>query len=51
MAPHLSRKPYEQNYFPPIPTEFTKRSRTNIFYQLIRFIVLNIRMLKMIRKH
>ena len=33
------------------PTEFTKRSRTNIFYQLLRFIVLNIRMLKMIRKH
>ncbi len=51
MAPQLPRKPYEQDSYPPIPTEFTKNMRTNIFYQLIRFIALNIRMLKMVRKH
>lgn len=44
-------QPYEQDYYPPVPTEFTKSSRTNILYQLIRFVVLNIRMLRMIRKH
>ncbi len=44
-------KPYNQDYYPPMPTEFTKGMRTNLFYQLIRFIVLNIRMLRMIRKH
>jgi len=45
------RKPYEPESYPPIPTEFTKKSRTNLLYQIIRFVVLNIRMLRMVRKH
>lgn len=45
------RKPYEQSYFPPVPTKLTKFFRTNILYQLFRFIILNIKMLRMVRKH
>jgi hypothetical protein len=51
MTPQMPPKPYEQDYYPPMPTEFTKKMRTNFIYQVIRFIALNIRMLKMVRKH
>jgi len=51
MKSHLPRKPYDQDSFTPIPTKFTKGIRTCVFYQILRFIVLNIRMLRMIRKH
>ncbi|MBI2418649.1 MAG: hypothetical protein HYV28_12260 [Ignavibacteriales bacterium] len=46
-----TRKPYEQTYYPPVPTKLTKFFRTNIFYQFFRFVVLNIKMLRMVRKH
>ncbi|MGC8594893.1 MAG: hypothetical protein ACP5MI_04740 [Candidatus Kryptoniota bacterium] len=45
------RKPFEQSYFPPIPTKFTKFLRTNLIYQFFRFIVINVKMLIMVRKH
>ncbi len=45
------RKPYEQSYFPPVPTKLTKFFRTNFIYQLFRFIIINIKMLRMVRKH
>lgn len=45
------RKPYEQSYFPPVPTKFVKHIRTNPIYQLFRFFIINIKMLKMVRKH
>lgn len=45
------RKPFEQSYFPPIPTKFTKFLRRNVFYQLFRFVVINAKMLIMVRKH
>lgn len=45
------RKPYEQNYYPPVPTKFTKFMRTNLIWQFFRFIVINIKMLRMVRKH
>jgi hypothetical protein len=34
----------------PLPTEKTLRMRKNLFLQLIRFTVLNFKMVKMIRK-
>lgn len=46
-----TRKPYEQNYYPPVPTGFTKGMRTNLIWQFFRFIVINIKMLRMVRKH
>lgn len=46
-----TRKPYEQNYYPPVPTQFTKRLRANLIWQLFRFTILNLKMLRMVRKH
>lgn len=45
------RKPFEQSYYPPVPTGFTKYFRTNLIYQFFRFLILNIKMLRMVRKH
>jgi hypothetical protein len=45
------RQPYEQTFYPPTPTAFTKRMRTNLLWQLFRFVILNIKMLRMVRKH
>lgn len=45
------RKPFEQSYYPPVPTKFTKFLRTNFVYQLFRFLILNVKMLRMVRKH
>jgi hypothetical protein len=47
----MQRKPYEQNYYPPVPTRFTRGLRTNLIWQFFRFLALNIKMLKMVRKH
>lgn len=46
-----TRTPYEQTYYPPVPTKFTKALRVNFFWQFFRFMVLNIKMLRMVRKH
>jgi len=45
------RKPYEQTYYPPVPTRFTRWLRTNLVVQLFRFAVLNVKMMRMVRKH
>jgi len=45
------RKPYEQSYYTSVPTKFTKFLRTNFVYQFFRFLILNIKMLRMVRKH
>lgn len=41
---------YEETFFPPVPTGFTKFMRTCILWQLIRFAVINIKMTVMIIK-
>jgi len=45
------RKPFEQSYYPPVPTKFTKFLRTNFLFQILRFTILNLKMLRMVRKH
>ena len=45
------RNPFEQNYYPPVPTPFVQRMRTQWLYQFIRFLILNAKMLRMVRKH
>jgi len=45
-----NQKPYEQAYFPPVPTPFTKFMRTFFLWQVIRFIVINIKMLIVVSK-
>jgi hypothetical protein len=45
------RKPYEQTYYPSTPTKATLFFRKNLLYQLYRFLLLNAKMLRMVRKH
>ena len=49
--PTDSRTPFEQTYYPPVPTAFTKKMRTNLLWQLFRFVVINVKILRMVRKH
>ncbi|MEA3384647.1 MAG: hypothetical protein U9Q20_08290 [Campylobacterota bacterium] len=42
--------PYEQAYFPPKPNGFTKFMRTCVIWQIIRFIAINLKMMKVISK-
>ena len=46
-----TRHPYEQDYYPPVPTRFTRWLRKNLLWQIWRFIQLNIKILRMVRKH
>jgi hypothetical protein len=45
------RTPFGQTYYPPVPTRFTIRLRTNLVWQLLRFFIINVKMLRMVRKH
>lgn len=45
------RKAYEQSYYPPVPTKFTQSLRTNLLWQFFRFLAINVKMLRMVRKH
>jgi len=45
------RTPYDKSYYPPVPTRFTVALRTNLLWQLVRFVIINIKMLRMVRKH
>jgi len=44
-----NKEPYQQAYYPPVPTGFTKYMRNSIVYQFYRFLVINYKMLKLIR--
>lgn len=45
-----NREPYQQAYYPPTPTGFTRFMRTCLIWQFYRFLVINIKMLKLIAK-
>lgn len=49
--PHGERQPFEQSFYPPVPLPLTTAMRTNLIWQFFRFIILNIKMLRMVRKH
>lgn len=44
------RVPYEEDYFPPVPTAATRWARTSILWQLWRFAVINLKMIVIIFK-
>ena len=46
----INKDPYEQAYYPPRPTGFTRYMRTSLPWQFIRFIAINIKMLKLMAK-
>jgi len=43
-------KPYQQAYYPPMPTRATRFWRTNVFYQAWRFAMINLKMFRVIGK-
>ncbi len=43
-------KAYSQNYTTMTPGSFAKKMRTNVIWQFIRFIVINIKMLIVVGK-
>ena len=45
-----NREPYQQAYYPPSPTGFTRLMRTCVIWQLIRFMIINLKMLKLLSK-
>ncbi len=45
-----NKEPYEQTYYPPVPTRFTTAMRTFLPWQLWRFLVINWKMLKLMGK-
>jgi hypothetical protein len=45
---NTNREPYQQAYYPPVPTGFTRYMRTSLIWQLWRFIVINWKMLKLL---
>lgn len=42
-----NKEPYQQAYYPPVPTGFTRHMRSNVIWQLWRFLVINIKILKL----
>ena len=43
-------EPYKQSFTTMLPTNLVRRLRTNILWQFFRFIVLNIKMLLVVKK-
>lgn len=50
MTSPLNKEPYQQAYYPPMPTGLTRYMRQNVLWQCIRFIAINVKMLKLMRK-
>lgn len=47
-----NKEPYQQAYYAPAPTGFTRYMRTSLIWQAIRFFVINLKILKlMARSH
>ncbi len=46
----LNREPYQQAYYPPTPTGFTRYMRTSLIWQAFRFLVINVKMLRLMAK-
>lgn len=50
LVPAKNKEPYQQAYYPPVPTGFTKYMRTSFLWQLWRFLVINFKMLRLLMK-
>lgn len=46
----LNKEPYQQAYYPPVPTKFTCYMRTSLIWQAIRLLVINVKMLRLMAK-
>jgi len=45
-----NKEPYQQAYYPPVPTGFTRAMRNSLLWQAWRFIAINLKMIKLIVK-
>lgn len=45
-----NKEPYQQAYYPPMPTGLTCYMRKSILWQGIRFIIINFKILKLMAK-
>jgi hypothetical protein len=45
-----NREPYQQAYYPPTPTGLTRYMRTSLIWQGFRFLVINLKILKLMSK-
>lgn len=45
-----NKEPYQQAYYPPRPTGFTRFMRTCLLWQFWRFLVINLKMFKLMSK-
>lgn len=45
-----NKEPYQQAYYPPSPTGFTRFMRTSLVWQFFRFLAINYKMLKLMMK-
>lgn len=46
----VNKEPYQQAYYPPAPTGYTRFMRTCVIWQFLRFLVINLKMLKLMSK-
>ncbi|TVQ87896.1 MAG: hypothetical protein EA400_10350 [Chromatiaceae bacterium] len=47
-----NREPYQQAYYPPVPTAFTRHMRVNPLWQAVRLFVINLKIFRlMTRSH
>jgi len=46
----LNKEPYQQAYYPPVPTGLTRYMRTSLIWQTVRFLVINVKMLQLMAK-
>ncbi len=42
-----NKEPYQQAYYPPVPTAFTRYMRASLLWQFWRFIAINLKMFKL----
>ncbi len=45
-----NREPYQQAYYPPTPTAFTCAMRKSLPWQVVRFFVINLKILTLMMK-
>jgi hypothetical protein len=45
-----NKEPYQQAYYPPKPTGFTQFMRTFLPWQFVRFLVINLKMIKLMSR-
>lgn len=45
-----NREPYQQAYYPPSPMGITRFMRTCFLWQIVRFVAINLKMLKLMAK-